>query len=84
MKIRIELTEVLFILSCVMFLNGAAAIGWTFFGLANVVGICKFGITQAEKIEEVKQKAKLEQEIKSLIGDQKLSDISDVYPKLVH
>lgn len=84
MKIRIELTEVLFILSCVMFLSGAGAIGWTFFGLASVVGICRFGITQAEKIEEAKQKVKLEQEIKSLIGDQNLSDITEIYPKLVH
>jgi len=84
MNIRIELPEVLYMLSSVMFVTGSATIGWTFFSLASLVGICRFGINQAEKIEENKNKAKLEEEIKTLLTQQDMSAVSEIYPKLVH
>ena len=67
-----------------MFLNGITGIGWAFFGLANVVGICRFGITQAEKIEEGKQKSRLEKEITTLLEQQDTSSVPETFPKLVH
>ena len=84
MNIRIELPEVLFVIASALFIAGLSGIGWTFFGLANVVGICRFGLNQAEKIEEVKQRSKLEEEIKTLLDDEDLSGSSDTFPKLVH
>ena len=85
MKVRLELTEILFIISSVMFLNSFSGIGWLFFSLGLVSGLCRFGIRQAEKIEDNKKREKLDSDLRSLLESQKLPvSESRTYPKIVH
>ncbi len=85
MHIRFELTEILFVLSCVMFVTGISNIGWTFFALAILSGIVRFGMNQAEKLESNKQKEKLEEDLKSLLKNPpNFESNSKGYPKIVH
>lgn len=45
----------------------------------------RFGIRQAEKIEENKKREKLDSDLRSLLAAQQLTPAeSQVYPKLVH
>lgn len=85
MRVQFELTEILFIISSIMFVNSLSTIGWTFFSIAIISGLFRFGIRQAEKIEENKKREKLDSDLRSLLAAQQLTPAeSQVYPKLVH
>ena len=68
-----------------MFLNGMSTIGWTFFSLAIICGFVRFGIKQADKIEESKKRERLDDDLKTLLATHANPTVDTrTYPKIVH
>lgn len=85
MRIQFELAEVLFVIASVMFISSINTIGWVFFSIALISAILRFGIRQAEKIEENKKREKLDSDLKDLlVAHQNPVSESRTYPKIVH
>lgn len=83
MKVTFGTPEVLFGLSVVLMTNSMMTIGWTFFGMAVLGTVFRFGLDHAEKLEREKKNTELEKDLKRMIetaGAQK--DIT--YPHIVH
>ena len=55
MKVTFGTPEVLFGLSVVLMINTMMTIGWTFFGMAVLGTVFRFGLDHAEKLEREKK-----------------------------
>lgn len=61
MRISFGLSEILFILSGMMFLSSLSVHGWVFFSIACLAGIGRLGLEQNDKIKLVENFNRLQE-----------------------
>jgi len=67
MNIHFKTTEILYIISCVLFVANNATQAWIFFGLGILASLIRFSLEQSERLEKEKKTKELEEGIKNFV-----------------